>query len=393
MRSPRAGAPVPCTLRAVWSLRPSVPCAVATAVAVTIAGPATGDAAAEPTFYEIGADIPGIVLEQARPAPGGGFGWRKWSRSPDVWIQIRDTAVTSGEQEACVLRLRRTGAPDTEPPLHEWRSPDAEGGTGPCTGIAPSGAVHLPGPWTEGTHPVELVAFGRGPSPEGRRLARVDIGVDDSGPTVRWPGLPSVVPGGTRIKAIPETEDLSGVWSTGRWVTDDLGRSVPVSAEDGTAIVPPGRTITIHFEAGDAAGDAMTAAPPGVHLYPNNRTVAEVSVRGLGLPSELRAPIPRAPVAPVAAPLRCGSGSRASARWAVRDRRLVLSGCRTAGAVRVQVRSVSRGRTVTRTMRIGGDGGRWARRLRVASGDRPRTVRSRSVGSRTWSAWRRVVRG
>lgn len=375
----------------MWSPRRSVARVAAVLVAAGGVAAVTGESAAEPAYYEIGSDITGLAMEQARPAPGGGFGSRKWSRSPDVWIQIRDTAVTSGEQEACVLRLRRTGAPDTEPPLHEWRSPDADEATGPCTGIAPSGAIHLPGPWTEGVHPVELVAFGRGSSAEGRRLARVDIGVDDSGPTIRWPGLPAVVPGGTAVRTAPETEDLSGVWSVGRWITDDLGRSVPQSPE-GTAVVPPGRTLTIHFEAGDAAGDAQTVAPAGVHLYPNNRTVAETTVRGLGVPSELLGPSAMPPVPPAAAPVLCGAEPRTSARWAVRARRLDLSGCRTVGAVRVQVRSTAKGRSVTRTMRIAGDRGRWARRLHVVRGHRPRAVRSGAAGSRVWSAWRTVVR-
>lgn len=366
------------TLAGVVRLRVVVVCALG------VAGAGSPVAAAAPVHYEIGASIPGIAVEQVRPF-GEVFGTARWVRSPDVWVRIRDTAVTSGEQEACVLRLRRAGAAETDPPLHEWRSPDAEEGSAPCSGLAPSGSVHLDGPWTDGTHTLELVAYGRTPATvDGKLLAKVDVGVDDAGPTIDWRGLPEVVPGGTTIQTIPDSHDLSGIWSTGRNVTDDLGRPVVVFG-DGTAVVPPGRTLTLYYEAADGAGDGMTTGAGSV--YPSNRSSATRTVRGLGTPV-----VPERAARPGAgrATSAC-SGAVVAGRWDVRARRLRLSGCRSAGAVRIQVRSVVRGRTRTRALRVADGTGAWARRVRTARGERPRRVRVRTSGS--WTAWRTVGRG
>jgi hypothetical protein len=300
-------------------------------------------------------------------------------------VRITDTVITSGELPACNVRLQREGASPSDRPLLEWVADyDAER-TPKCSGIAPSGNYDLSGPWPSARTRLELRASPElHPTDPGELLAYLDLGVDDDPPAMSWPDTPDWVPGGTRVKVIPEWTDLSGVWGTGTNITDDQGTPYVFEQQGGgTVVVPAGRTIIVDEYLTDAVGNSSHGRKL-IHGLPS-----------LSGPAVTASPTRTGGETPKRTTARGCEGARPAAltavTWAPRTRRLQVSGCRIDRGslqVQVQVQVQRRGRTSTHAYGLAAGGLAFSRTIHLGEGARP--VRARVGRSRTWGAWHRA---
>lgn len=327
----------------------------------------------------------------------------EWTRSADLRLRISSSTLADVGRGVCGARLAPTGAELSSTPLQAWTATQDPAQFRQCTGISADGLYDLSGGRREGVQQLQLTATDSTTLSGNRTtIATTTVRTDDSPPTITWTSLPETVAGGTMLRITPDVADgLSGVSSQATTAVDQNGQPVAI-ANDGSATIAAGATVTITTTATDQVANTTTvtrtirgtspAADPPPTTSTTTTTTTPTSTTPATGPSTPPAPKPATPASPSSSCSKAKSSSITTATWSRKTRRLTSSGCRTAyERLRIQLQVRHGKRHLTRTYALSGTTATWKRTLRTRAGETPLRARIlRPKAKRT--AWRTIHR-